>query len=289
MQKRTDRILAAICIIIVTVCLIFGVCFKYRFRLAEPVFVEQNTAVTAFYEEEGEQPGWYADIALCYITGRGDDRRLQSVEFPDLGPRGVMSEFSETPMVQNQYVVHNVSGRVLISTQEDFDGYKVLTRGKVTYSDGSGAEIGLGNLVLAFGPMDTEMGEVISSSSSSDGKNEMVVRMKGDAALNIEQVLPPDEMFGTFSLTVNGKKLAAEMDQGRKGFIKLKAGDTLTLQSQWDGENTYNIPSGLLSSVVILELEGQVKQTILYVHTVLQPAGGNFISIWKYLNQRGVF
>ncbi|WP_243125233.1 hypothetical protein [Clostridium transplantifaecale] len=288
-QKKTDRIIAAVCILMVTVCLIFGVCFKYRFRLAEPVFVEQNTAVTAFYEEDEEAPGWYADITLCYITGRGDNRRLQSVEFPELGQQEVMREFSETPKVQNQYVVHTVSGRIPVSVQEDFDGYRVLTRGKVVYTDGSEAEIGLGNMVLAPGPMDTEMGEVVSSSSSSDGKDEMVVRMKGDATLNIKQVLSPDESFGTFSITVNGRKLAVEPDQEREGFIKLKEGDTLTLQSQWNGENAYNTPSGLLSSVVILELEGRVKQTLLYVHAVLQPAGGNFINIWKYLNQRGVF
>ncbi len=289
MQMKTDRIIAAVCILMVTVCLIFGVCFKYRFRLAEPVFVEQNTAVTAFYEEDAERPGWYADITLCYITGRGDNRRLQSVEFPELGQHEVMSEFSETPKVQNQYVVHTVSGRIPVSVQETFDGYKVLTRGSVVYTDGSEAEIGLGNLVLASGPMETEVGEVVSSSSSSDGKDEMVVRMKGDATLNIKQVLSPDESFGTFSIKVNGRKLAVEPDQEKDGFIKLKEGDTLTLQSQWNGENAYNTPSGLLSSVVILELEGRVKQTLLYVHAVLQPAGGNFINIWKYLNQRGVF
>lgn len=289
MQKRTDRIIAAVCIFIVTVCLIFGVCFKYRFRLAEPVFVEQNTAVTVFYEEDEERPGWYADITLCYITGRGDNRRLKSVEFPELGLHEVMREFSESPKVQNQYVVHTVSGRIPVSVQENSDGYKVITRGKVVYTDGSEAETGLGNLVLAPGPMDTEMGEVVSSSSSSDGKDEMVVRIKGDAKLNIKQVLSPDESFGTFSITVNGRKLAVEPDQEKEGFIKLKEGDTLTLQSQWNGDNAYNTPSGLLSSIVILELEGRVKQTLLYVHAVLQPAGGNFINIWKYLNQRGVF
>lgn len=289
MQKKMDRVIAAVCILMVTVCLIFGVCFKYRFRLAEPVFVEQNTAVTAFYEEDEERPGWYADITLCYITGRGDNRRLQSVELPELGSHEVMREFSETPKVQNQYVVHTVSGRIPVSVQENFDGYKVLTRGKVVYTDGSEAEISLGNMVLAPGPMDAEMGEVVSSSSSSDGKDEMVVRMKGDATLNIKQVLSPDESFGTFSITVNGRKLAVEPDQEKEGFIKLKEGDTLTLQSQWNGENAYNTPSGLLSSVVILELEGRVKQTLFYVHAVLQPAGGDFINIWKYLNQRGVF
>lgn len=294
MQMKTDRIIAAVCILMVTVCLIFGVCFKYRFRLAEPVFVEQNTAVTVFYEEDEERPGWYADITLCYITGRGDNRRLQSVEFPELGQheamRGeAMIEFSETPKVQNQYIVHTVSGRIPVSMQEDFDGYKVITKGKVVYTDGSETEIGLGNLVLASGSMETEVGEVVSSSSSSNGKDEMVVRLKGDATLNIKQVLSPDESFGTFSITVNGRKLAVEPEQKTDGFIKLKEGDTLTLQSQWNGENAYNTPSGLLSSVVILELEGRVKQTLLYVHAVLQPAGGNFINIWKYLNQRGVF
>ena len=294
MQKRTDRIIAAVCILIVTICLFFGVCFKYRFRLAEPVFVEQNEAVTVFYEEDEEQPGWYADITLCYITGKGDNRRIQSMEFPELGSREAMRgeamiEFSETPKVQNQYTVHTVSGRIPVSIQEDFDGYKVLTRGKVVYTDGSEAEIGLGNLVLALGPMETEVGEVVSSSSSSDGMDEMVVRMKGDATLNIKQVLSPDESFGTFSITVNGRKMTVEPDQEKKGFIKLKEGDTLTLQSQWEGENAFNTPSGLLSSVVILELEGRVKQTLLYVHAVLQPAGGNFINIWKYLNQRGAF
>lgn len=211
------------------------------------------------------------------------------MEFPELGQHEVMREFSETPKVQNQYVIHTVSGRIPVSVQENFDGYKVLTRGKAVYTDGSEAEISLGNMVLAHGPMDAEMGEVVSSSSSSDGKDEMVVRMKGDAMLNIKRVLSPDESFGTFSITVNGRKLAVEPDQEKDGFIRLKEGDTLTLQSQWNGENAYNTPSGLLSSVVILELEGRVKQTLLYVHAVLQPAGGDFINIWKYLNQRGVF
>ena len=31
-------------VLIVLLCLIFGICFRYRYRLAEPVFVQQNTA-----------------------------------------------------------------------------------------------------------------------------------------------------------------------------------------------------------------------------------------------------
>ena len=44
-------------VLIVLLCLIFGICFRYRYRLAEPVFVQQNTAVTAIFDDSEAKPG----------------------------------------------------------------------------------------------------------------------------------------------------------------------------------------------------------------------------------------
>ena len=65
MHRITDRMILEASVLIVLLCLIFGICFRYRYRLAEPVFVQQNTAVTAIFDDSEAKPGWYAD-AVSY-------------------------------------------------------------------------------------------------------------------------------------------------------------------------------------------------------------------------------
>lgn len=76
-------------VLIVLLCLIFGICFRYRYRLAEPVFVQQNTAVTAIFDDSEAKPGWYADVTFYYITGRGDDRLVQHIDFRSSSRQGI--------------------------------------------------------------------------------------------------------------------------------------------------------------------------------------------------------
>ena len=71
--------------------------------------------------------------------------------------------------------------------------------------------------------------------------------------------------------------------------MRFEKGDVFKMDSRWDGDSRFDDPSGLISTIMILELEGKARQTLLFVHSVLQPAGGNFINMWKYLNLRGVF
>ena len=68
-------------VLIVLLCLIFGICFRYRYRLAEPVFVQQNTAVTAIFDgmqtlhfiilREEEMTGWYSTLIFRSSSRQG--------------------------------------------------------------------------------------------------------------------------------------------------------------------------------------------------------------------------
>ena len=129
--------------------------------------------------------------------------------------------------------------------------------------------------------------EVVSVSSGSEGKSEMVVRMKSAAALKVKEVLTPECTSGSFHMRLNGIELAPGPDLGNKELMRFEKGDVFKMDSRWDSR--FDDPSGLISTIMILELEGKARQTLLFVHSVLQPAGGNFINMWKYLNQRGVF
>ena len=115
MHRITDRMILKASVLIVLLCLIFGICFRYRYRLAEPVFVQQNTAVTAIFDDSEAKPGWYADVTFYYITGRGDDRLVQHIDFSQLQPAGnnagdeaSLKEFTETIESKGQYLLHTL-------------------------------------------------------------------------------------------------------------------------------------------------------------------------------------
>ena len=301
MHKITDRMIVKASILAVLLCLIFGICFRYRYRLKEPVFVKQNAAVTAVFDNNEDRPGWYADVTFYYITGREDDRSIRSIEFLQLqedqsGGKDEVSltEFTETIEPRGQYLLHTLGGRLFVPSEEPLESYRLVTEGSVIYSDGSRDIAGFGNLVFEPDTRENAVAEVVSSSSSSTGKNEIVVRMKSDAALKVKEVLPPEQTSGSFHVRLNGKELEYGNEPnygkelGEREVMRLKEGDVLKVDSQWHGENRYGDPAGLISSVVIVELEGKARQTLCFVHSVLQPAGG-FIDVWKYLNQRGVF
>ena len=142
-------------VLIVLLCLIFGICFRYRYRLAEPVFVQQNTAVTAIFDDSEAKPGWYADVTFYYITGRGDDRLVQHIDFSQLQPAGnnagdeaSLKEFTETIESKGQYLLHTLGGKLFVPSGEPLENYRVVTEGNVYYTDGSSAVTELGNLIF---------------------------------------------------------------------------------------------------------------------------------------------
>ena len=283
-------------VLIVLLCLIFGICFRYRYRLAEPVFVQQNTAVTAIFDDSEAKPGWYADVTFYYITGRGDDRLVQHIDFSQLQPAGnnagdeaSLKEFTETIESKGKYLLHTLGGKLFVPSGEPLENYRVVTEGNVYYTDGSSAVTELGNLIFEPDSRVNTVAEVVSVSSGSEGKSEMVVRMKSAAALKVKEVLTPERTSGSFHMRLNGIELAPGPDLGNKELMRFEKGDVFKMDSRWDGDSRFDDPSGLISTIMILELEGKARQTLLFVHSVLQPAGGNFINMWKYLNQRGVF
>ena len=158
--------------------------------------MQQNTAVTAIFDDSEAKPGWYADVTFYYITGRGDDRLVQHIDFSQLQPAGnnagdeaSLKEFTETIESKGQYLLHKQGGKLFVPSGEPLENYRVVTEGNVYYTDGSSAVTELGNLIFEPDSRVNTVAEVVSVSSGSEGKSEMVVRMKSAAALKLKEVL----------------------------------------------------------------------------------------------------
>lgn len=167
MQKITDRTIVKICVLTAIICLLFGICFKYRYRLREPVFVEQNTEAPLIYEENGERTGWYADVLFHYITGKDEDRLVQSIEFPDLNQSSFRGEAAETMEIRGEYIIHTLSGRIYLSSAVNIEESMMVRGGKIMYSDGTTEEVRLGNILLTREIEEDRSAGVLSSSAQA--------------------------------------------------------------------------------------------------------------------------
>lgn len=179
MRRITDRMIVKACVLASIICLIFGACFKYRYRLTEPVFVEQDIHASVKFEARGERAGWYADVQMHYITGRDDDRVVQYIEFHYLNQEAsigneklsgsernkkeVLMDLSETVEIRGEYMLHTLNGRIHLPIPVHSDEEKVVTDGYVVYTDGSGEEIHPGKLVLTKRTKKNRADEAVST------------------------------------------------------------------------------------------------------------------------------
>lgn len=104
--------------------------------------------------------------------------------------------------------MHTLGGKLFVPSGEPLENYRVVTEGNVCYTDGSSAVTELGNLIFEPDSRVNTVAEVVSVSSGSEGKSEMVVRMKSAAALKVKEVLTPERTSGSFHMRLNGIELA---------------------------------------------------------------------------------
>ena len=80
----------------------------------------------------------YADVTFYYITGRGDDRLVQHIDFSQRQPAGnnagdeaSLKEFTETIESKGQYLLHTLGGKLFVPSGEPLENYRVVTEGNV--------------------------------------------------------------------------------------------------------------------------------------------------------------
>ena len=99
------------------------------------------------------------------------------------------THLTETIESKGQYLLHTLGGKLFVPSGEPLENYRVVTEGNVYYTDGSSAVTELGNLIFEPDSRVNTVAEVVSVSSGSEGKSEMVVRMKSAAALKVKMCI----------------------------------------------------------------------------------------------------
>ena len=285
---KKDRIIYRIGLILALLCLAGGLCFRYKYQLREPVFLENEKAVSVSPASEPDTE-WQAELTLRYISDEKNDKMVRFVEFPELNDTvhfGSSEEHSELLKGEieqyGRYVLHTMKGQIK-GSREIPDGNKaVITTARVTYTDGSIQDVDLGKIVLLG-----ESVKPVPISSDSSGKGEQVVYPEAGGTVTVEEVLFPETAENLFVFTVNGIELEDFSS------LQLKKGEALTVECRKAAASLLDDGFTDRQPVLLLKVDsGGSRQILPYLYETEQASDSGKFScykFWRYLERRGVF
>lgn len=284
-QIKTDRRIVMLGSILAMLCLVLGMYWNYRYRLLEPVFIENNQVSYIYPEGEGEPAGSYAEAVFYYITDIDDQRMISAVDFPQFHSIQ-WKEMSETSYSEGQYALHTLRVRLELGSSLKQNEWLKLTEATIFFSDGYIMTESIGTLLLVSENVSEKMAVHIGGSASSEGWNETQYQMNSDAVLQPKEIYGDELASQCFEITANGMPVDRLFEEGG---LELKQGEILTIRGQWSGGKHPLIPLKGINEVVAFELNGSAKQQLFFTANYEQPTEGSLLGMWNYLKERGAF
>ena len=243
-------------------------------------------------ETDGTSDVWYTQVKFAYLTDVSDEICVREIRFSEV-PELQMQEMRETVQTAGQYVLHRLDATLSIEDPQHngIGQWRILTRAQVLYSDGNTADVKIGNLVLIANP---EGGSALtnpSSSANSDGTVTQVYTVQKDGTIEVKGCIASAGEMENFSMTLNGEAIPVKKEGETPKRLTVKAGDVLTLQSQWIGKEDDQSPWIFHSGVAVLSYIGKDggEQILSFENEYRKRNELRFIDVWKYLLKEGAF
>lgn len=288
-----DRTVFKIALCLAVLCMAGGIYFRYMFRLREPVFLENEKAVQVNPIEGGEA-GWYANLTLRYITDEKDDKMVWFVEFPELEETVYFGEHGESPDLMTekeeqygQYYLHTVTGQIRQDSQPFTGNRAVITKGVITFTDGSSQTAELGKIMLVYDESvkGKRLAENRALVSKTIGGIKQILNINCVGTMTVKEIFFPETVENLFTVKINEEELADFSS------VAVRPEDALVLTARGKIPLIEEYRFIDRRPVVLFEIiAGGDRQTIAF--ELSQPPeirDMNCFKIWNYLNKRGVF
>ena len=258
----------------------------------------ENTVLLDPVEEESADETdrtsdvWYTQVNFVYLSDVSDEVCVREIRFSEV-PELQMQEMRETVQPAGQYALHRLDATLSIEDPQNngIGQWRILTRAQVLYSDGNTADVKIGNLVLIANPEGGNDLASTSSSANSDGTATEVYSVQKDGTIEVKGCIASAGEMENFSMTLNGETIPVKKEGEAPRRLTVKAGDVLTLQSQWIGGEEDQSPQVFHSGVAVLSYIGKDggEQIFSFENEYRKRRELRFIDVWKYLVKEGAF
>ena len=242
-------------------------------------------------ETDGTSDVWYTQVNFAYLTDVSDEICVREIRFSEV-PELQMQEMRETVQTAGQYALHRLDATLSIEDPQHngIRQWRILTRAQVLYSDGNTADVKIGNLVLIANPEGGSALASTSSSANSDGTATEVYSVQKDGMIEVKGCIASAGEMDNFSMTLNGEPIPIKKEGEPPKRLEVKAGDALTLQSQWIGKEEAQSPQVFHSGVAVLSYIGKDggEQILSFENQYRKRNELRFIDVWNYLLKEGV-